>query len=109
MAKKSRKTQGFIKYKTYLFQDKDPVIDVMRTMKRDTEFTDKELADKSGVSVTTIKSWFGGHTKRPQFATVAAVAVAMGYDNIPVTAGRRSDLKKSTAAQWVETGNSKAH
>lgn len=96
MAKRPKKSSnGFIKYSTYLFTDKDPVVDVLRTMKRDAEFTDKEIADRSGVSIGTVKKWFGGNTKRPQFATVAAAAVAMGYDSIPVTAGSRADLRKA--------------
>lgn len=85
--------RGFIKYTTYSFTDKDPVIDVLRTMKRDTQMSDGEIADKSGVSTGTIKNWFGGKTKRPQFATVAAAANAMGYDSVPLTAEGRRKLR----------------
>lgn len=85
--------RGFIKYTTYSFVDKDPVIDVLRTMKRDTQMSDGEISERSNVSASTIKNWFGGKTKRPQFATVAAAANAMGYDSVPLTADGRRKLK----------------
>ena len=84
---------GFVKYNTYSFVEKDPVIDVLRTMKRTTEMKDSELAHLSNVSVSTIRNWFGGRTRRPQFATVAAAAVAMGYEVVPLTSDGRKKLK----------------
>lgn len=92
MSKKAN--NGFIRYTTYNFVDKDPVIDVLRTMKRDTDMTDTEIANSSKVSRNTLKNWFGGKTKRPQFATVAAAAAAMGYDNVPITSAARQKLRK---------------
>ena len=37
-------------YKTYLFKDKDPVVDLLRTIVKETGMSYKEIADKSGVS-----------------------------------------------------------
>ena len=85
--------KSFLKYTTYSFVDKDPVIDVLRTMQRDSGMSNSEIAEKSKVSATTIGNWFGGKTKRPQFATVAATAVAMGYITVPLTSEGRSKLK----------------
>jgi len=84
---------GFVKYNTYSFREKDPIIDVLRTMKQSTEMKDSELANLSNVSVSTIRNWFGGRTRRPQFATVAAAAVAMGYETVPLTTETRKKIK----------------
>ena len=67
-------------YKTYLFKDKDPVVDLLRTIVKETGMSYKEIADKSGVSHATIMNWFYGDVKRPQHATVMAVVRALGYD-----------------------------
>lgn len=63
-------------YNTYLVRDKDPVIDYLRNAK--VGIKTSKLARDSGVSATTIANWFGGKTRKPQFATVVAVARAMG-------------------------------
>lgn len=75
-------------YKSYSFTDKDPIIDKIRTMIRDEKIEHGDLADQSGVSVTTLWNWFYGNTKRPQFATVAAVVRSMGYE-LEITRGQR--------------------
>jgi len=64
-------------------------------MKDDTGMSMKEISDKSNVTPGTIRNWFGGKTKRPIFATAAAVAVAMGFDSIPITSASRKKLKES--------------
>ena len=67
-------------YRTYSFRNKDPVIDKLRTIKKDTGFTNTEICEASGVSETTLYNWFDGKTRRPQHATIMAVAHAMGYE-----------------------------
>lgn len=67
-------------YKTYLFKDKDPVIDMLRTAMQKEGMSFKDIADISGVSKNTLANWFYGDVKRPQHATVTAVARALGYD-----------------------------
>lgn len=84
---------GFLRYKAYPFVDKDPVIDVLRTLKRDTEMTDTEIKDGGGPTTSTLRNWFKGKTRRPQFATVAAAAVAMGATSLPLTAEGRNKIK----------------
>ena len=66
-------------YSSYNFIDKDPVIDLMRTVSEKQEIGIPRIAAQSGVSEGTIRNWFYGKTKKPQFATVAAVMAAMGY------------------------------
>lgn len=85
--------RGFIKYTTYSFVEKDPIIDVLRTVKADGEHTNADLSHASKVSRSTLNNWFKGKTRRPQFATVAAVAVAMGVSNLPITPEGRRKLR----------------
>jgi transcriptional regulator with XRE-family HTH domain len=67
-------------YKTYMFKDKDPVIDRLRTMVADDGSKYSEISNASGVSYSTLHNWFDGATRRPQYATIAAVAGALGYE-----------------------------
>lgn len=69
-------------YRTYRFIDKDPIIDKARTVLQDEKLISRlnDVAQLSGVSRTTLDNWFNGDTKRPQFATVAAVATSIGYE-----------------------------
>lgn len=83
-------------YKSYVFVEKDPIIDVMRTVVEDSKRSYQFIHDNSGVSKTTLRSWFVGKTRRPQFATVAAVVRSLGQD-ISV-AGKRVAPPKPSAA-----------
>lgn len=71
--------RGFITYKSYMFRDKDPVIDQVRTLVKDEGVNYTQVHARSGVSTTTLSNWFNGRTRRPQFATVQAVARGLGY------------------------------
>ena len=85
MAKQTR-TMNF--YKSYTFKDKDPVIDDIRGLidGHDNKHYEQVHAD-SGVSVSTLRNWFHGGTLRPQFATIKAVARAIGGDVVVVAPG----------------------
>lgn len=85
--------RGFLRYKAYPFTDKDPIIDVLRTIKSDTGMKDSQIAEAGGPTSATLRNWFKGRTRRPQFATVAAAAVAMGKTNLPLTSEGRKKLK----------------
>lgn len=85
--------RGFLKYKAYPFVDKDPIIDVLRTIKRDKAMKDSQIHSEGGPSIGTLRNWFGGKTRRPQFATVAAAAMAMGQTSLPLTSEGRQKLK----------------
>lgn len=67
-------------YKTYSFKDKDPAIDKLRTKIADSEMSHAEVSKVSGVSAGTLNNWFNGGTRRPQFATLAAVAGALNHE-----------------------------
>ena len=71
---------SFKLYKTYSFRTKDPVIDLLRTAVKDAGMNYRQISDASGVSTGTLYNWFGGPTRRPQFAATQAVAKALGYE-----------------------------
>lgn len=75
---KAKKTGALRLYKSYVFRDKDPIIDVVRTVVQDSGKTYTAISEQSGVSAGTIGNWFGGDTKRPQFASMNAVLRTCG-------------------------------
>jgi transcriptional regulator with XRE-family HTH domain len=76
-------------YKTYLFRNKDPVIDELRTLIQDEGLSYQDIHVKSGVSVTTLRNWFHGETRRPQSPTVEAVGRACGKMRVWVDMKRK--------------------
>jgi len=82
MAKKSKKARGVISYKSYMFREKDPIIDALRTAVSDSHKKYSIVQAESGVSSTTLHNWFHGKTRRPQFATVSAVARSLGKKGV---------------------------
>jgi hypothetical protein len=69
-----------VRYKSYSFAKFDPVIGDIRTMMATDTLTSTVVAERSGVSPTTIQSWLSGKTKRPQHATVMAAFRGSGWD-----------------------------
>jgi transcriptional regulator with XRE-family HTH domain len=68
--------------RSYNFVDKDPEIDKFRTLFQNERklFRETDLAVLAGLSASTVKNMFGGKTARPQHATFAKMAAAMGYE-----------------------------
>ena len=75
----------FLGYKTYNFgkEDHDPILDQLVTIINDGDLTWDEIKNKSGVSPTTLFNYRFRITKRPRFATIAAVLSVFGYDLVP--------------------------
>lgn len=71
-------------YRSYVFKDKDPIIDLVRTVVQESEMSYGEISDKSGVSTSAINGWLNGATLRPQFCTANAVFRSCGYTLVPV-------------------------
>ena len=65
--------------RSYNFVDKDPECDRFRTLYQKEHIKESDLAVLSGLADTTVKNMFGGKTRRPQHATFAKMAGAMGY------------------------------
>ena len=66
--------------RSYNFIDKDPEIDKFRTLWQKEHIKESDLAVLSGLSASTVRNMFGGETRRPQHATFAKMAGAMGYE-----------------------------
>lgn len=68
--------------RSYNFVDKDPEIDKFRTLFQNERklFRETDLAVLAGLSASTVKNMFGGKTAKPQHATFAKMAHAMGYE-----------------------------
>ncbi|MBR0879086.1 transcriptional regulator with XRE-family HTH domain [Bradyrhizobium barranii subsp. barranii] len=65
--------------RSYNFIDKDPEIDRFRTLYQKDRVKERDLAVLSGLSASTVTNMFGGKTRRPQHATFAKMAGALGY------------------------------
>lgn len=65
--------------RSYNFLDKDPEIDRFRTPYQKDRLKESDLAVLAGVAGSTVKNMFGGKTRRPQHATFAKMAGALGY------------------------------
>jgi DNA-binding phage protein len=81
MLSKNKPSRTLRVYKSYNFIDKDPIIDYVRT-KVFANGGPGKIARASGVTSTTLYNWFNKKTKRPQFATVAAVLIACGETQV---------------------------
>ena len=75
-------------YKSYVFRDKDPVIDELRTL-AEQHFGHRidgnvltQIADDGGPTSGCMWAWFFGDTKRPQNPTIEAAGRAMGYQRV---------------------------
>jgi transcriptional regulator with XRE-family HTH domain len=73
------RTKPLSLYRSYSFVDKDPVIDRIRTIVQDEGLSYQDIHIISGVSAGTLSNWFEGETRRPQYATIAAVTFSLGY------------------------------
>jgi hypothetical protein len=86
MAKKGNGSYHAPIYKSYVFKDKDPVIDELRTLAEDyfgqkiTGKNLKQIETAGGPSNSTMRSWFFGKTKRPASATVEAAGRSIGFE-----------------------------
>lgn len=73
-------------YKSYVFRQKDPAIDELRTVVEDHfghRVTRKDVRamalNGGGPKAGTINAWFFGKTMRPQSASLEAAGRSLGY------------------------------
>lgn len=74
-------------YKSYVFVDKDPAIDEIRTHAQNVLGQDygkrlKSVEADGGPTASCMRGWFFGKTRRPQNATLEAAGRAMGYKRV---------------------------
>jgi len=86
MAKKAK--GGAPTYGAYLFKEKEPVIDMTRTLLEDVygrRIDNKMLAEiqkQGGPTASCMRGWFFGDTMRPNNVTVEACGRSLGYERI---------------------------
>jgi hypothetical protein len=86
--KKTNGTGRLPIYKSYMFRDKDPAIDELRTVIADVkgERVNKkalrEIEQDGGPTAGCMGAWFFGKTKRPQNATLEAAGRTLGYRRV---------------------------
>ena len=66
-------------HRSYNNVEKDPEIDVFRTLYQTSHIKETDLAVLAGLSASTVQNMFGGKTRRPQHATFAKMAGALGH------------------------------
>lgn len=69
-------------YKSYPFRGRDPIL--RKTLILMDGHKASEISKKSTVSTSTFHSW-RKKTRRPQFATIAAVWGAFGRKSVPIS------------------------
>ncbi len=72
-------------YVAYFFRkdEQDPVVDTLRTLREDMGSpNNNKISEGSGVAAGTLANWWKGKTRRPQFATINAVAGMFGYEMV---------------------------
>ncbi len=75
-------------YKAYNFRTKDPAIDTLRNLAEEhfgRRLSNHELVQitgDGGPSVSCMRGWFFGKTKRPTNPTIEAAGRSMGYHRV---------------------------
>jgi len=75
-------------YKSYVFKERDPIIDAFIALRSEAKVSYSQVQRKGGPAATTLSAWENGKTKRPQHATVAAAASAIGATGIMFGGGK---------------------
>jgi len=70
-----------------MFRSADPILDEIEGVIRDSGLRQKDITE-GNVSASTINNWRKRKTKRPQFATISAVALACGATGIKYIDGK---------------------
>lgn len=81
-------------YKGYMFDEKDPIIDLVGGALKSEGAKYRDVQENGGPVYGTLRNWFHGETRRPQFATIAAAFGALGYRRVEFvdSAGRRRSI-----------------
>lgn len=87
-------------YKSYSFIDKDPIIDLLRTIINKSDLSIAKISYESGVNHQTILKWLYGETKMPKAATLNAVLRVLDY-KLDIVALRQTTLIQPTRVSNV--------
>lgn len=101
----TKKTKVNFHYPSYNFraEEQDPIIDTVRTVLEDHDISFIKASVGSGVSTTTLYNWFTKQkTRRPQYATIAAVLGFAGYELVAAPKSRGSNNGHATPASVMK-------
>lgn len=97
--------RGWVRvYRTYNYIDKNPVIDITRTLVQDEGLYKqlRVLSEISNVASSTMHNWFYGATRNPQHHTVMAVLTSLGYEEKFVKKKEINlERERALAAEWL--------
>src|SRR5262245_13688272 len=98
-------------YKSYVFKERDPILDAMAALRADAKISYQKIHEQGGPVATTMSAWETGKTKRPQHATIAAAASAMGATGVMFGGGNpyfiTSVVQKPRASLWERKAKQK--
>ena len=92
------KKRGILTYKSYSFIDKDPVIDIVRTVVQKSGKSFKEIHEEGGATPATLNRWFNGSTRTCRHDAMTATVKAAGGD---------VGVKMPRSDQWVKLPKSR--
>lgn len=90
MAIDTKRTSNLKSSTGYRWRDKDAILDVINDIIDRGSLSPKTIAERSGVSYSTIHAWMFGKTRKPQAMTARHVLQACGYD---LAVQRQTDKK----------------
>lgn len=88
----SKKPRKRARYKSYLFVERDPIIEAMRGVFSENKVKYSAVTKAGGPTTTTLRNWFRGQTRRPQFCTVAATIRSLDKAGIRFSANGKPYL-----------------
>lgn len=77
---RKKPTVTFLRAYKFGDNEKDPIIDRVRTILDDEGVSIYDCHKQGGPSTSTLYNWFEGSTRRPQYATICATLRSVGYD-----------------------------
>lgn len=86
-------------YKYYLFKDKNPIIDRLRTILKDFGWSYQKLAEETGLSYGCVWGLFEGATIDPRHSTAARIALAFGRADMALAEEIKPKLKSITGGK----------
>jgi hypothetical protein len=74
-------------YKSYVFKDRDPIMDAFDALREGAKISYAKIHEQGGPTVSTLRAWSHARVKRPQHATIAAAASAVGATGVMFNSG----------------------
>jgi transcriptional regulator with XRE-family HTH domain len=99
--------RGLKLYRRYHFKGQDPVVERALSLVDRSGLKLSQAAKISGVANTTLGNWETRKTKRPQYATIAALIAALGYTTKFVKT-KNIDFEREIAMATKEIAEAKA-